>query len=132
MTTPSALAVTSGVGTGFIGWFLRNLLDPNTFDSCQPLIASALDSVQGTCTCPAVKSIDWEQLLTLIASDKVYILLLGICIGLSASLGIDLLYAFKCVWRRQITRWISGKSPRVPRGELIVPVRDAHQGYSSH
>ena len=121
-----ALVGTDSLSTGVVGWLLRRLLS-SSFDQCPYLISTAVEAAHSACelSCPSVNSVDWIHLFNQITSDQLRIFGLGVCIGLSLFLIIDILYVLKEWWRFRVWSLVRILSLRPTGNTYLLPLHAA-------
>ena len=114
----------SGFGSGALGTaILRRLLAGNPFDSCQEVLASAIDSAP-PCACPALDPSFLGQLWLLVPSDceHWWFFFWGIVIGFSIHPALDLAFVCRLRWARKVAQWVrAGQNPLQHRYSLPFP-----------
>ena len=119
MPPSSTVALASG-GSGLLTWFATHLLSKGTWDSCAPLITSAVAASRDNCDCP----VDYSSLPTGEEAFPLFLRLVelvggwlgdrasqfwvGICIGFCLPPVIDVLFCLKQIWQAFIVRKLRG------------------------
>ena len=125
-----ALAGTGSVGSGVLGWFLRQVFSSQPLDPgiCQIAVGRAVDAAQGACERAAESSEAFlhntlSDLATNPTADKVRTFWLGVAVGVVLYPCLDILFILKAWWSRKVAHLLR---PRT-RSRYIIPSHYALQ-----